>query len=1069
MSNPEDHPPRIEEGWSRDHAQPDDRTVPYGSPNQAAASWELPSDRYRVLSEIARGGMGVVLRAYDVSFGRLLAIKLLLPHKEPRPGDERRLLEEARITGQLQHPGIPPVYEVGRLPDGRPFFSMKLIEGRTLADLFAERPTSHTDQPRFLKAFEQIAQTLAYAHAQGVMHRDLKPSNIMVGAFGEVQVMDWGLAKRLRDGAIAGNELVPPSAPRVAAVGPMVLPSVPVPDNIDRDTPRPPQQTAAMPPTTPRPHADRLTQAGQVLGTPAFMSPEQARGDIDSLDERADVFGLGAILCVLLTGAPPYHGQKGPAPLRRAATADLTEALQRLEACGADAQLIELCQECLQPDASKRPPNGGVVARRISAYLVSVQEQLEKTRLARAAAEVKAREERKRRRLAVSLALAVVLLVVGLGAVGTWYTRDQARREAETAARSDYLEREVATAVGEAERQRQELHWRLKDEVQAAQLLSDPKDWNGLLESARGACRRAEVLAAGGRDMLSPELSSRLAALTGKLQADERERRLVFELDRIRLESSGVVQGQVQLGPAAPRLAQVFRDAGYDIGQDIPEELGARMRQSAIRLPLVAGLDFWALAVDDMKLRGRLLEVARAADSDLWRDRFRQVDVWKDLSKLRALAAKADCAHQSPQLLAALGQCLGWAGGDPSDLLRRALIHHPRDFWLHFQLGVSSKQGVEQAGAFRAALAVRPDAATAHYNLGVVLQSERPFDEAIACYQRAIALDPKYAAAHNNLGLLYEEQNKLAEASTCYRNAIAADANSAMAHLNLGSLFQAQGNLSEAVACYHRALKIDPKSAAGHNNLGTALRAQHKLDEAVACFQSAIKIDPNHAMAWCNLGHALRELDRYEEALPAFRRGHELGSQQRGWSYSSAFWVLETQQWIALDKKLAAFERGEGPPGAREQLAVAEFCLMTKKRYAAAARFYSAAFASDPKLADDLSAARRYNAACAAIRAANGEGRDAADLDRSQRHRCRSQALGWLTAELQAWSVRVEKEPDSHAVAAKTLHHWQDDPDLISVRDVMTLADLPTDERASWRRLWAAVAALRARAGKGTP
>jgi Tfp pilus assembly protein PilF len=418
-------------------------------------------------------------------------------------------------------------------------------------------------------------------------------------------------------------------------------------------------------------------------------------------------------------------------------------------------------------------------------------------------------------------------------------------------------------------------------------------------------------------------------------------------------------------------------------------------------------------------------------------------------------------------LLAALAQCLGWAGGDASGLLRRALVHHPRDFWLHFQLGASSKKGAEQAGAFRAALAVRPDAAVAHYNLGVVLQSERLFSEAVGPYQRAVALDPKYAAAHNNLGLVFEEQKKLAEASACYHKAIAADANYATPHLNLGSLFQAQGKLPEAIACYRNALKIDPKSAAGHNNLGTALRLQKKLDEAIACFQSAIKIDPNHAMAWCNLGHALREVDKYEEALSAFRRGNELGLQQRGWSYPSLFWVLETKQWIALDKKLAAFERGEGPPGAREQFAIAEFCGTTKRRYAAAARFYAGAFAADPKLADDLSAARRYNAACAAARAANGEGKDAADLDQPQRQRCRSQALIWLTAELQAWSVRVEKGPESNAVAAKTLHHWQNDSALVSVRDDKALADLPSDEQASWRRLWAAVAALRARAEKG--
>jgi len=1056
----------MKEASTREQVLPGDATGPYGPPTQEVESLKVPGDRYRVVGEIARGGMGVVLRAYDLSFGRLLAIKVLLPRQTPQAGDERRLLEEARITGQLQHPGIPPAHEVGRLADGRPFFSMKLIQGRTLADLLAERPTPQTDLPRFLKIFDQIAQTLAYAHAQGVIHRDLKPSNIMVGAFGEVQVMDWGLAKRLRGGETAGGTQPAPS-PQAAVAEPITPPSRPDVDTAAR-TPHPPQETtAATLPAAPQPDSDRLTQAGQVLGTPAFMSPEQARGAIDSLDERADVFGLGAILCVVLTGAPPYAGQKRSSVFRRAADADLSDAVQRLQSCGADAELIGLCQECLKADAAERPVHAGVVAQRISAYLASVQQRLEQTRVERVAAEVQAGEERKRRRLAVSLAIAVVILAVGVAAVGWWYASDRARQEAETVARSSYLEREVAAAVGEAESRRKDLHGRLQDERQTAQLLSDLKEWRGLLESAQAAGTRAEVLAAGGRDLLSPELDDRLATIALQLQADERDWRLASLLDRIRLESSGLVAGQVRLQPAAPRLARVFRDAGYDIGQDSPE-VAARIRRSTIRLALVAALDLWALAVDDPKLRGRLLETARAADPDAWRDRFRQVDVWHDLSKLQTLAAAADCAHQTPQLLAALGQCFRSAGGDASALFRRALIYHPRDFWLYLELGLSSRKGVEQAGAFRAALAVRPDAVVAHFNLGVVQQAERHLDEAIACYQNAVALDPKYSGAHNNLGLLFEEQNKPAEAIACYRRAIAADPRSVSAHLNLGSALQAQGKLSEAIAYYRKALDIDPQSDAGHNNLGTALRLQNKLDEAIVCFQTAIKINPNHAMAWCNLAHALRQQERYKEALPAMRRGHELGSHESGWSYPSAFWVLETQQWIALDEKLAALGRGKGSPGsAREQLALAEFCAANKKRYAAAARFYAGAFAADPKLADQLSVPRRYKAACAAVRAANGEGKDAADLDQLQRRRLRSQALDWLTAELKAWTLRLEKNPGSKTTVAKTLQHWQDDADLAGVRDDKLLANLPAEEHSVWQRLWADVAALRARAEKG--
>src|SRR5262249_1608987 len=155
----------------------------------------------------------------------------------------------------------------------------------------------------------------------------------------------------------------------------------------------------------------------------------------------------------------------------------------------------------------------------------------------------------------------------------------------------------------------------------------------------------------------------------------------------------------------------VFRDAGYDLARDSPDTLAARIRESAIRVPLVSALDYWTISVEDRQPKEQLLHVARAADPDPWRDRFRQIAVWRDLDKLRALAAEVDCAHQTPQLLTVLGKCLGGAGGDATGLLRRALIHHPRDFWLYFELGFASKKHAEQAGAFRAALAVRPEAA----------------------------------------------------------------------------------------------------------------------------------------------------------------------------------------------------------------------------------------------------------------------------------------------------------------------------------------------------------------------
>ncbi len=151
--------------------------------------------RYQLFGEIARGGMGVVLMGRDVDLGRDLALKVLREDHLDDPGVVRRFVEEAQIGGQLQHPGIVPVHELGRFPDRRLYIAMKLVRGRTLAALLEARRGPADDRPRFLSIFEQVCQAMGYAHTRGVIHRDLKPANVMVGRFGEVQVMDWGLAK----------------------------------------------------------------------------------------------------------------------------------------------------------------------------------------------------------------------------------------------------------------------------------------------------------------------------------------------------------------------------------------------------------------------------------------------------------------------------------------------------------------------------------------------------------------------------------------------------------------------------------------------------------------------------------------------------------------------------------------------------------------------------------------------------------------------------------------------------------------------------------------------------------
>ena len=322
---------------------------------------------YRVLREIARGGMGRVLAAVDLALDREVALKILLPG-----ANSDRFVRESKITARLPHPGIPPVYAIGTLADGSPFLAMKLIDGQTLA---VEMKTA--ERPRMLQTFTQVCQSVGFAHSRGVIHRDLKPANIMVGAFGEVQVMDWGLARSL-------------SA------------------DDDRSVTDDDQRTSLDA------RQSTMTHMGQVMGTPAYMAPEQARGE--STDARADVFALGGILCTILTGNPPFRGKSTHEVIARAGAADLADTQAELDSCGADAELTAICKRCLNASPADRPADGAVVAELMAEYRAGVEQRLRAAELDRAAAATKAAERLKRRR--VWIGAAAILAFVALGGLG---------------------------------------------------------------------------------------------------------------------------------------------------------------------------------------------------------------------------------------------------------------------------------------------------------------------------------------------------------------------------------------------------------------------------------------------------------------------------------------------------------------------------------------------------------------------------------------------------------------------------------------------------------------------------
>ena len=312
--------------------------------------------RYRLVREIGRGGMGIVHEGWDSQLCRSVAIKIMDDSQQSQPAGLQRFLREARIASQLAHPGIVTIHEFGVTAAGQAFIVMELLLGQTLRQLLKRITDRDRHLPRLLSYFSEVCQAMASAHDRGVIHRDLKPSNIMICPYGVVSVMDWGVAKVL--GAVDPDRVsTTPNSPPPAPSKPTNL--------LDDEDP-----TASL-------QARGSTLAGTIFGTPAYLSPEQARGEVDRVDYRSDVFGLGSVLCEILTGQAPFTAESDDDRCRLAAAGDLREAFERLDGSGSPLPLVKLVKRCLAAAPEARPSDAGKVASAITEYLESGQRRAE--------------------------------------------------------------------------------------------------------------------------------------------------------------------------------------------------------------------------------------------------------------------------------------------------------------------------------------------------------------------------------------------------------------------------------------------------------------------------------------------------------------------------------------------------------------------------------------------------------------------------------------------------------------------------------------------------------------------
>ncbi len=785
-------------------------------PGPATAAPLQQPGGYQILHEIGRGGMGVVYRARDSALDRDVAVKLL---SERYPADSpvaQRFLGEARITGQLQHPGVPAVHQVGTLADGRPFLAMKLIKGNTLEAILAQRPDPSSERGRLLGIFEAVCQAVGYAHAHRVIHRDLKPSNVMVGSFGEVQVMDWGLAKVLA-------EETPPTGEALAA-----------------------EQTRAGTEIQPTPEVGPHTQAGSLVGTPAFIAPEQAVGEIERINERSDVFGLGALLAVILTGKPPYVGATAESVRVQAVRGKLEDCFARLDASGAEPELLALCKQCLAFEPADRPADAGAVAEAVAALRAAADERARRAELERVRAEGEAREvlaraaeQRQRRRLLLTACGVIALVLLAGLSASLWQMRRalQAETEANTNANQARDERDAkAQALAAEQRAR-------ADETKArGQAFAALRSMT--VEVVERKFAQGAVLTQDDRGFLRGVIAQFDAFAA--IQGDDADSRAVRAEGRFRVGRMRYRLGELQ-------EAEKDYNQALSLYQQLSADFPTRpdFRRELARSHLNRGLL--------LRDTGRLPRAEKDYEQALGIQKQLVAD-FPPRPEFRLDLAKSYLNRGN--LLSATGR----------------LPQAEKDY--EQALGIQK----QLASDFPTRPEFRQHLALVHNNRGLLLrdtgrlkEAVKDYGEALSIYQQLVTENParpdfrrELAASLLNRGALLRDAGRLPDAVKDWNQALriykllVADFPTrpefrhelGKSHLNRGILLRATGRLPEAEKDYEQALSIHKQMAAdfptrpefrqhlaqSHNNRGLLLFSTGRLPEAEKDWKEALGI-----------------------------------------------------------------------------------------------------------------------------------------------------------------------------------------------------------------------------------
>jgi serine/threonine protein kinase/Flp pilus assembly protein TadD len=737
---------------------------------------------YKLIQQIGEGGMGTVWMAQQTEpLRRLVAVKVIKAGMDSRQVIAR-FEAERQALALMDHANIARVLDAGTSSAGRPYFVMDLVKGVPITKYCDEH---HLTPRQRLELFVPVCQAVQHAHQKGIIHRDLKPSNVLVALYDGKpvpKVIDFGVAKA------TGQSLT--------------------------------EKTL-------------VTSFGAIVGTLEYMSPEQAEINQLDIDTRSDIYSLGVLLYELLTGSPPFsrkdleragmlemlrviREQEPSKPSTKLSTADGLPTLAANRGTE-PAKLMKLVRgeldwivmKALEKARNRRYEAANAFAQDLQRYLAD-----EPVQACPPSVGYRLRKFVRRNKAAFGMAAVVTLAVMFVvGSLG-WTARDRIAREQEIArdraARQAAIRERVMLALEEAGKLQQEGHWR----------------------EALDAAKRAEaLLATGGSE---EETQQRVRQGLGDM-------RMLANLEEVRARSTTNEAG-FDLNEEDSGTARAFRDYGIDIDVLARDEAARRIRAQSIRCELAVFLDSWSHVRRRLANRGakpigkdwkELLEIARAADPDPWRDRFRKAVLNNDRQALVGLAVEAPIASLPVETVDRLGDALlgNDTVKDAAAFLKKGQQLHPQDYWINVNLANCllrlGPQHIEDAiHYYTAAVALRPEAALSHANLGNALEAQGKLDEAIACYRKAVELGPKHSWIYKSLSDALDRQGKPNEAAAAYREVLRLKAD-------------------ETVAAAREGVRLRPEDHFAHYTLGTVLGKQGKLDEAIAAYKEALRRKPD--------------------------------------------------------------------------------------------------------------------------------------------------------------------------------------------------------------------------------